>query len=128
MILFCDENIPFDVARALAPLAGAGCKVVHLLDHLKAGTKDEAVFTHVAKIEAHLLTQDARIRRRLHQLEALKQAGVGAFIVSGKAERDMSELAILLIRALPEIRSRAADTRRPFVYAISDRGKLERLI
>lgn len=126
MILFFDENIPRKVADSIRPLAE--CQVLHLLERLDAGTSDEDVFKYVAQIGAVLVTQDARIRRRPHQLEALKQAGVGCFIVSGRAQRSVEELAVLLIRALADIRSTVASVRKPYVYAINDRSKIERLI
>ena len=127
MILFCDENIPQAIAQAIRPLVDF--PVVHLLEELDQATPDEAIFLHVSsKGSAFLLTQDAKIRRRPHQLEALKQAGLGAFVVSGTAQRTMPELAILIIRALPAIRTAAGSTRRPFVFSINDRSRLDQLI
>jgi hypothetical protein len=55
------------------------------------------------------------------------QAGIGAFIFTGRADKSLEEMTIKILQHLDEIESLISNTRRPFVFGISDRGKIERL-
>lgn len=46
---------------------------------------------------------------------------------TGRAEKSTDELAILILKHLPRIKELAAKTNRPFIFGISDRGKVDRL-
>lgn len=97
------------------------------MDHLPRGSPDEDVFKLAAGNDWFLVTQDARIRRNPHQRRALLQAGIGAFILTGRADRSVEEMMILLLERFPEILRVAAQTRPPFIFGIADRGRVERL-
>lgn len=126
MILFLDENLPPGVARALEDLGE--CEAHHLTDHLSRGVRDEEVFAFLAtKPGWYLLTQDEKIRRRPHELAALKAAGVGAFFLTGSAVRDRRELMMFILAKLPLMREVAARERPPFIFGIPDRGKPDKL-
>ncbi|MGQ0715046.1 MAG: DUF5615 family PIN-like protein [Gemmatimonadaceae bacterium] len=125
MILFFDENIPPKVAAALQALGS--CEARHLVDHLPRGTPDETVFQFLAEKGWFLVTQDYRIKRNPHQRRVLLQAGLGAFILTGRGHRSVEEMMIFVLECLPEIRVYAEETRKPFIYGISDKRKFEKL-
>lgn len=125
MIFFFDENMPPKVAAALQSLGT--CEARHLVDHLPRGTPDEDVFRFVASQGWFLITQDVRIRRNPHQRQALLQAGIGAFILTGRANRSVEEMMIFLLGRLPEIIKAAQHLEPPFILGVPDRGKIEQL-
>lgn len=125
MILFFDENIPPKVAASLQALGT--CEARHLIDHLPRGTPDEQVFQLLAERGWFLVTQDYRIRRNPHQRQALIQAGIGAFILTGRSDRSKEEMMIFILECLPTMAEIVASTERPFIFGISDRRKFERL-
>jgi len=125
LILFFDENIPPKVAASLQALGS--CEARHLVDHLPRGTPDEQVLAFLAEREWFLITQDYRIKRNPHERQALMQAGVGAFILTGRSDRSKEEMMIFILECLPEIAELAKSTERPFIFGISDRQKFERL-
>ncbi len=57
----------------------------------------------------------------------MKQAGVGAFIFTGRAEKSVEQMTIKILQHLDEIEHLAQGTNRPFIFGISDRGAIERL-
>ena len=122
--LFFDENVSDRVVRALRAL---GHDVVHLLDEFERGTPDVQFLPAIGDKGWFLVTQDKRIRSRPHERRALLNAGVGAFVFTGRAEKSTDEQAILILKHLPRIKGLAAKTERPFIFGISDRGNFDRL-
>lgn len=117
--------MPPKVAAALQALGT--CEARHLVDHLPRGTADEDMFTFVASQGWLLVTQDMRIRRNIHQRQALLQAGIGAFILTGRANRSVEELMIFLLERFPEIISAAQRLQPPYILGVPDRGRIEQL-
>lgn len=126
MIFLFDENMPPRVAAALQALGT--CEARHVVDHLPRGTPDEEVFAFAAAQGWLLLTQDARIRRNPHQRAALRQAGIGAFILTGRGGRSVEQMMIFLLERFPEILEAAVTTTPPYVWGVPDRARLERLV
>ncbi len=124
MTLLLDENLSPKIATALKAL---GREVTHVNEILPRGTTDEEIFSKLAELGWYLLTQDIKIKRHKHQREAMIQAGIGAFIFTGRADKSLEEMTIKILQHLDEIESLISNTRRPFVFGISDRGKIERL-
>lgn len=124
MILFFDENMPPRVADALRALGTV--EAWHLTQHLPRGTPDEEVFAFLAGKDWLLVTQDERIRKRPHQRQALLAAGVGAFILTGRADRNVEQTLQFLLSRLDEMR-RLAGAARPFIFGVPDKGKIDRL-
>lgn len=125
MIFLFDENMPPRVAAALQALGT--CEARHILDHLPRGTPDERIFAFAAEHEWLLVTQDVRIRRNPHQRAALMQAGIGAFILTGRTGRSVEQMMIFLLERFPAIVRAAAESRPPYIWGVPDRGRLERL-
>jgi predicted nuclease of predicted toxin-antitoxin system len=124
LTLLLDENLSPKIATALKAL---GREVIHVNEILPRGTSDEEIFSKLAELGWYLLTQDIKIKRHKHQREAMIQAGIGALIFTGRADKSLEEMTIKILQHLDEIESLANNTRRPFVFGISDRGKIERL-
>jgi hypothetical protein len=119
-----DENISHLIVDALKAL---GKPVAYLTDILPRGTNDLTLFSKLGELAWYLVTQDKRIKRKKHELEALRQAGIGAFIFTGRAERDVDSMMMLVLRHFNEIQKVATETKRPFIFGISDKGSFNRL-
>lgn len=126
MIFFFDENMPPKVAAALQALGT--CEARHLVDYLPRGTPDEEVFAFVSSQGWFLVTQDARIKRKPHQRRALLESGIGAFILTGRAERSVEEMMIFLLDRMPEILEAAQNVSPPFIFGVPDRGAIESFV
>ena len=124
MTFLFDENISQLVVDALKAL---GKPVAYLTDILPRGTDDMALFSRLGELGWFLVTQDKKIKRKKHELEALRRAGLGAFIFTGRAERDIDSMMMLVLRSFNEIQTLATETNRPFIFGISDRGSIDRL-
>jgi predicted nuclease of predicted toxin-antitoxin system len=120
--LALDENLPLKVAQALALL---DFPVTHVLDHLARGTTDEDLFAEAAKRDWVLVTRDAKMWRKKAQREALRQAGIGVFVLVSSAAHSPSELMAVLLKRIDEMVRLAEQTKRPFVLRVPDRGKIE---
>lgn len=124
MTFLFDENISHLIVDALKAL---GKPVAYLTDILPRGTNDLTLFSKLGELAWYLVTQDKRIKRKKHELEALRQAGIGAFIFTGRAERDVDSMMMLVLRHFNEIQKVATETKRPFIFGISDKGSFNRL-
>jgi PIN like domain len=118
-----DENISQLIVDALK----AGKPVAYLTDILPRGTDDIALFSRLGELSWFLVTQDKKIKRKKHELEALRRAGIGAFIFTGRAERDVDSMMMLVLKHFNEIQRLATETAGPFIFGISDKGSFDRL-
>lgn len=122
MKLALDENLPPKVAQALTLL---DFPVLHLTDQLSRGTQDETLFSEAAQRDWILVTRDATMWRKRAQQKALLQAGIGVFVLVSSAAHSPADLMGLLLRRLPEMVELATRTRRPFVFRVPDRGRID---
>ena len=81
--------------RALKEL---GKPVAYITDILPRGTDDLTIFRQLGQLEWILVTQDQNIKRKKHEREAMKQAMIGAFIFTGRAEKDIDSMTILILK------------------------------
>jgi len=119
-----DENISHLIVDALKALRKP---VAYLTDILPRGTDDIALFSRLSELNWFLVTQDKKIKRKRHELEALRRAGLGVFIFTGRAERDVDSMMVLVLKHFNEIQRLATATTRPFIFGISDKGSIDRL-
>ena len=127
MILLLDENMPPRVADALHALGPI--EAYHVTKYLPKGTPDAEIFAFMRdKPTWVLVTQDSRIRRRKQELAALRQANVGAFILTGQVDRNVEGLLAFLASVLDGMRRQVAANERPFVIGISDKRRFDRLV
>lgn len=124
MTFLFDENIAKQIVEALRAL---DWDAVHALEVVKQGTDDITLLARVAHEGWYFVSQDQRITRHPVQRKALIDLKIGAFFFTGRAERSLTELAILILTCQYEMLEKANRTKRPFIYGISDRRKFERL-
>lgn len=123
-VFLIDNNMSHRVAAALADLAQPFRHLTEILPH---NTPDVELFPEIARRGWFLVTQDERINRKPHERKAMTDAGIGAFIFTGRAVKSNLEMMRLVLRVLPEMYKHAARTNRPFVYGITDQGVFRRL-
>jgi predicted nuclease of predicted toxin-antitoxin system len=119
-----DENISPKIAAALRAVDQP---VSHATDIAPRGTPDEQLFLAVSQAGFFLVTQDQNMARKRHQRAALLSSGVGVFIFTGKASRDLLTFTTLIFQALPRMTVLANATERPFIWGITDRREFTRL-
>jgi predicted nuclease of predicted toxin-antitoxin system len=119
-----DENIPEGIVVALRALNHV---VAHVYEHGLKGADDPVVFAFCAERGWLLVTRDKKIRRKPHERAAYLAAGIGIFIYTGSAERTLDEQMVHVLRTMPEIERIAGHSRPPYIYGISDQGKVDKL-
>jgi len=120
-----DENISPYVVESLRPL---GKPVGHVVDvpELGRGTPDGRIIEFLGeRSDWILVTQDKKMRRKKHQRQAMLDAGLGVFVLTGRAEKSNDALVVLLLQCWPDMMKLASRTSRPFIFGISDRRKIE---
>lgn len=127
MILLLDENLPARVAEALHALGTV--EAYHVTKYLPRGATDLEIFEFLRERPRWVLvTQDKHIKKRPQELAALRAARVGAFILTGRADRTVEAIMALLVQCLERMRQLTAKTARPFVFGVSDRREFDRLV
>lgn len=125
MNFFFDNNLSNRLAKAMDLLEREG-NVVHLTDKFPGDTKDAVWLKFVGDNKMILITQDKRIQRRVAELRALKIHKVGAFILTGRS-RDIWQIILQIVKNWLKIKDLAKETKRPFVFKVPIRGKIEKL-
>jgi hypothetical protein len=125
MNFFFDNNLSHRLAKAMHHLEREG-NVVHLTDQFQPDTKDEVWLKFVGEKRMILITQDKKIKRRIAELRAFKTHKVGAFILVG-GSRDIWQIILQIVKNWLKIKEFAKKTKRPFVFKIPFRGKIEQL-
>ena len=95
---------------------------------LPKGSSDTQIFLELSNRECFLMTQDHNMKRKKHQREAMRQAGISAFIFTGRAQKSVEEMMIKILQRFPEIEELALTTQKPFIYGIPDRGKADKFV
>jgi len=114
-----DENLSGKVAKALHDL---GEDVHHVTEFLDEGAKDEEVLKYAGNHHYFIITRDERIRYKPNEKAAIREHGVGVFLLAGKKKTAL-ELARQLIWNWPKIVECAQKTRKPFIRRIRSRGE-----
>jgi len=107
-------------------LRAAGFAVVVHDEVFPPGTPDRVWLARAGREGWLVLTKDKRIRYRALERDALRRAGVGAFVVTGKNLSGI-EIAQAVIRAMPRMLRMAKKTPRPFVATVSAGGAVTHL-
>jgi hypothetical protein len=85
------------------------------------------MFAKLGQLGWYLVTQDENIKRKKHEREAMKQERIGAFIFTGRAERNIDSMMILILKHFEQMETFAVSTSRPFVFGISYKRASDRL-
>jgi len=119
-----DENFPPAIPLALRAFE---FDTHHSLDHLPRGAADEVVFAFLAKNGWYWMSHDRRVVRNPHQRAAMVEAGIGAFILTGRVQRSATEMMAFVVSCMNTIVAHTTKVTRPFVIGISDRRVYDRL-
>jgi len=114
-----DENISKKVALALRALDE---DVHHVTELLHEGAKDEDVLRFAGENDMYIITRDERIRYKPNEKAAIRDHGMGVFLLAGK-NKSALELARQLIWNWEKIKGCAQQTHRPFIRRIRSRGE-----
>ncbi|MCZ2390058.1 MAG: hypothetical protein LC113_03150 [Acidobacteria bacterium] len=114
MEIFIDRALGRRIAE---PLRQAGA-IVHLHDdYFAQGVEDAVWLTEVGRRGWVVLTKDQRIRYRTLEREALRNAGIKAFIfMSGNVPFQV--MAEAIAKALPRIEKFALSHKAPFIAGV----------
>ena len=125
MNFFFDNNLPPKLAQAMHILNQEG-KVIHLIYKFPADTKDEDWLEYIGKEKMILITRDKQIKRRAAELKALRKFKVGAFILGGQNPTRWQIIKQTINNWL-RIKELATKTKRPFIFKVPLRGKIEQI-
>jgi hypothetical protein len=118
--LFVDRSLGRrSVVEALRK-AGASCEAHD--DHFAQDTADEDWLLEVGRRGWIVLTKDQRIRRRPHELQALRVAKVRAFVLTSQHLRG-DEMAAIFVKHLSRIERLALKEKPPFIAQVTQ-GKV----
>jgi hypothetical protein len=123
-VLFLDRAID---GHALATaLIEAGADIRRHRDEFRHDEDDAVWLPEVGRRGWFVLTRDARIRYNPFEIQALKAAGVGAFIFVAKNFTG-PEIAATVAGALPAIERATRRNQRPFIIRIYRDGTLKKI-
>jgi len=123
-VVYLDESI---YSRILSEeLERAGMSVRRPRIDVPAGSPDA---TWLATGGAHgwiVLMRDQRVRHRALEIQALKDARVGAFVLTA-GQATARDTAVVVIAKLAKILNISRNERKPFLYTLGITGALSRL-
>jgi predicted nuclease of predicted toxin-antitoxin system len=98
---------------------------VHTHDaHFAQNARDEEWLAEVGRRGWAVITKDTRIRYRQTELSALIAGGVRAFVLT-RGDLSGSEMAAILVKALPYLARFAAQHHPSFIAGIMTSGKVQ---
>jgi len=121
---------PFFIDRSLGRLTIATAlraqgAEVHTHDaHFAQDARDEEWLAEVGRRGWAVITKDTRIRYRQTELSALIAGGVRAFVLT-RGDLNGSEMAAILVKALPHLARLSARYDPPFIARIATSGKVQ---
>lgn len=95
-------------------------------DHFPPNARDEDWLKVAGPKGWFVLTKDQRIRYRAVELNALRNAKVGAFVLTAGGIEG-TEMAEIFVKALPAILRVAANNATPFIAIIAKDGSVSML-
>lgn len=115
-----DANLPGGLAEALHVL---GESAQHVNSIFAPGTPDETWIQHAGERDWCIISRDVNIKRKPHELAALRKFSVGAFfLLPGKRSPGLCQMIQTVIRHWPELKRIARSEQRPFQYQIGPRS------
>ncbi len=124
LTLVLDENL--SGRRILDGLRQHGIPVAAQTDLMPRGIPDEQVLQALAgHPDCCLLTKDSDFHRHPAVREALREHGIGAFVITAHKNKTAPELVELVAKAWPHIRRFAELHQCPFVAKILADGRVE---
>jgi hypothetical protein len=91
------------------------------------GSADTEVFDFARKNGLYLVTKDAKIRRRRHEQEAMRQAGIGVFVFKSTVPRGLDLETAFVLQVVGKIEAVIVRESVPFVYEVTDKREVRKL-
>ena len=121
IILFLDENLSGKMIPAALSEAGIAHEIHST--HFKAGTLDIEWLPEIGRHGWIAITKDARIRYNPLEMTALRNARVGAFVLSSDKLTN-PEIVAALSAAFPEIEKFVLANEKPFIAKFYRDGRV----
>ena len=121
-VLFFDRDVGISLPRALGVLK-LPTRVEHHQDHFPIAARDDDWMPRVGSMGWFLIGHDSRHHREESELLAIRQYDIGCFYLWGGSALRWEKMRCFL-RAYEDILKAAADTPRPFIYRVTEKGRL----
>ena len=125
-VLFFDRDIGISLPRALGVLK-LPTRVEHHQDHFPIDARDDDWMPRVGSMGWTLIGHDSRHHWEESELLAIRQHEIGCFYLWG-AEALRWEKMRCFLRAYENILEAAANTPRPFIYRVTEKGRLTSIV
>ncbi len=128
MTFFIDENLPYKIAEALNILDKDN-NVFSIPKYFYQGIKDEQWIVEISTLNAFVITQDTNIQKTKNQWKLFTENFIGGFFIKSSSKTGLKywEQVKIIINNWEEIKEKAEQTKTPFAYRITSRGKMERM-
>jgi PIN like domain len=124
-VFYLDESIYSGILAEALGTAGMQVRRAGTGD-VPFGTPDDQWLAIAGSNQWIVLMRDQRVRHRTLEIQALKGAGVGAFVVT-TGQATAYETACIVTGKLAKILNISRSERRPFLYTLGARGALSRV-
>lgn len=123
MVFYLDASVPFPVSQAFALVrddvlypGGPGCPIT------TPDAKDHEWLPVAGRHGWVVLMRNKRVRSRPGERRALRENGVGAFVLTGGGNYSRWRTLELLVRRWPDIEDAAGSEAPPYIYAVTQQG------
>lgn len=124
-MIFIDRSIPRSVADGLKRTRD---DVIWLEDRFAPDAPDSEWLAVAGREGWLVITRDKRIRYRPAEKEAIREHGVGCFVLGHRKNLTRDEYLRFLQPLLDEMERRFAETNHPFIYVVDSTGTMRRAL
>ena len=123
-MIFIDRSIPRSVADGLKRIRD---DVIWLEDRFTSDAPDAQWLAEAGREGWLVITRDKRIRHRPAEMEAIREHGVGCFVLGHRKNLTPDEYLRFLARLLDDMERLFAETSRPFIYVVDSAGTMRQV-
>ena len=121
-VLFFDRDVGISLPRALGVLK-VPTRIEHHQDHFPIDARDDDWMPRVGSMGWFLIGHDSRHHEEESELLAITQHDMGCFYLWGASALRWEKMRCFL-RAYEDIVDATARTPRPFIYRVTEKGRL----
>ena len=121
-VLFFDRDVGITLPQALGVLK-LPTRVEYHQEHFPIDARDDDWMPRVGSLGWTLIGHDSRHHQEESELSAIKQHEIGCFYLWGAGAFRWEKMRCFL-RAYENILEAAARTPRPFIYRVTEKGRL----
>jgi hypothetical protein len=107
-------------------LTELGAPFIALNQHFPQNTPDEVWLKEAGKRHWVVLTRDKNIRRRPNELQAFRDSGVIAFVLTA-GDASAADTAVLVKRVYPKLIRKAQSSKPPAMFSITLGGAISQI-